>query len=305
MNELRRLIASPSALFTFEAAARLGSFTRAAAELGVTQAAVSFAIKSLEGHLGATLFRRRHQRIELTEAGERFYRDVSLGLGHIGRSAEALHRLAGDRHVTLSCSTAFAAHWLLPRLPGFRATYPTIDFRIQTSDKDIDIVAEKIELGVRRGRPSDWPDYDTRLLAPEILFPVCSPRYLETSGPIRDLEDLAKAKLIHLEEPTRPRPNWRDWFGHHGLGYKDDGEGLRLNDYALVVQAAIGAQGIALGWTHIVEQPMRQGLLAKAHGSSWRTGHEFHIVSPRGRTVSADATRIRDWILGEAERRGE
>ena len=121
MRDLRRLIGSPSALFTFEASARHGSFTLAAKELGVTQAAVSFSIKKLEQNLGLTLFQRHHRRLELTDAGERLYQDVALGLGHIGRSAESLSRTATSEHVTISCSTAFASHWVLPRLPNFRA----------------------------------------------------------------------------------------------------------------------------------------------------------------------------------------
>jgi len=300
MLEFRKLIASPSALFTFEAAARFCSFTRAAKELGVTQAAVSFAIKSLEQNLGVMLFQREHKHLELTEAGERFYQDVAMGLGHIGRSAEALHRNVTSNHVTLSCSTAFASHWIIPRLQAFRANHPDIDFRIQTSDRDINIITEKIHLGIRRGH-GEWAEYESYELAREILFPVCNPSYLETQGPVRDLNDLAERKLIHLEEPHRPRPTWDDWFKHHKIKYRDDQDGLRLNDYALVVQAAIGSQGIAMGWSHIVDHPMRQGLLVKAIDLTWQTDQRFYVVASKDIALSDDGETIRRWILEEAK----
>ncbi|MGH6891551.1 MAG: LysR substrate-binding domain-containing protein, partial [Dongiaceae bacterium] len=131
--------------------------------------------------------------------------------------------------------------------------------------------------------------------------PVCSPDYLRSAGPVTRLRDLARRTLIHLEEPYRPKPAWRDWFAHHGFSYVDNGEGLRLNDYALVVQAAIGSQGIAMGWAHIVDYPLRQGLLLKAMDAAWRTGQCFYVVSPRSVTISVDTKLVRDWIVSDAE----
>ncbi len=299
MSNLKKLVASPSALFTFEAAARLGGFKLAANELGVTQAAVSFAIKTLEQNLGVQLFRREHKHVKLSDAGDKFYADVSMGLGHIGRSAEELRSMSLDQLVTLSCSTAFAGHWVIPRLPSFRVEHPGIDFRIQTSDKDIDIMHSKIERGIRRGN-GRWPEYESELFAPEELIPVCSPTFLIDNGPIDTVEELALRKLIHLEEPFRPRPNWSDWFKHFQSNVKISTERLRLNDYALVVQAAIGGQGIALGWSHILEYPMHHGLLVTAYQEKWRTDQNFYIVSPRNSTLSKNGQIIRDWILREA-----
>ena len=300
MQSLRKLVGSPSALFTFEAAARLTSFTRAAEELGVSQAAVSFSIKNLEQNLGTRLFQRHHRRLDLTAAGERFYQDVALGLGHIGRSAEVIGRSDMADSVTLSSSTAFASHWILPRLANFRAAYPFVDFRIQTSDRDVDIISEKISLGVRRGT-GDWDHYDARKLADEILFPVCSPGYLQSVGTIRSASDLASSKLVHLQEPHRPRPTWQDWFAHQGLKYREVSSGLVLNDYSLVVQAAIGGQGIALGWSHIVAYALKQGLLVIPLNLQWDTGQSFYIVSSNTVSLSKEAKSVRSWILNEGQ----
>lgn len=300
MQHLRSLISSPGALFSFEAAARHESFTRAARELNVSQAAISAAIKGLEAALGVALFHRSHKRIELSEAGRRFYSDVATGLGHIARSAEAIHQLAGDRHVTLSTSTAFAGHWMIPRLPAFRIRHPDIDLRLQTSDRDTELDPEAAMLAIRRAPKSfaaQSPIYDATFFVEEDLFPVCSPAYLAANGTIRDLKSMAGRKLIHLEEPFRPRPTWRDWFQSQGHEFHDDGEGLRLNDYALVVQAAIGGQGIALGWAHIVDFALRQGLLVKALDRSWKTGQQFFVITPKAASLAPEVVAVRDWIL--------
>lgn len=299
MRKLRFRIPSPAALITFEAAARHLSFTSAAEELHVSQAAVSSAIKGLEGDLGVDLFVRQHKRVVLTAAGQRFYNDVAMGLGHIARSAEAVRRSTEDKHVILSSSTAFASHWVIPRLPNLRAQHLEIDIRIQTADRDTDIGPDPLLIGVRRGL-GDWPNYRSFRFADESLIPVCSPSYLQEHGAPHDLADIARRTLIHLDEPHRSRPTWKDWFGHFGVEFEDGGEGLRLNDYSLVVQAAIGGQGIALGWAHIVDHPLRDGLLVPAHAANWATGYAFFVVGNRSVDLAWEASMVKDWILTEA-----
>ncbi len=298
MRNLRTALPAPSALFAFEAAARLGSFTRAAAELGVSQAAVSYAVKQLETSLGLMLFQRQHRRVVLTEAGERFFQDVSIGLGHIRRSAEALRLRREPGHVTLSVSTAFASWWMLPRLARFRAAHPEIDLRLQTTDRDVDLAAENIELGVRRGG-GDWPEYAAAFLAKEVIQPVCSPGYLRSVARPRTPADLISLKLVHLDEPFRPRPVWADWFDAQGVAYVDFGEGLRLNDYALVIQAALEGEGVALGWRHLTEALVARGALARPVPQPLVTGLGFHVVWPKTRPLTRDAETLRDWLVAE------
>ena len=160
MRSLRHLLPSAGNLIVFETAGRLLSFTAAGRELGMTQAAVSYAVRSLEDQLGVKLFRRGHRQVLLTEAGDRFLADVTLGLSHIRKSAEALKALSAGSHVTLSASTAFASFWMMPRLQKFRDDLPGIDLRIQTADRDLDLIAEGIPLGIRGGTAEDWPDYE-------------------------------------------------------------------------------------------------------------------------------------------------
>ncbi len=299
MQRLIKHIHSPAALFAFEAAARHLSFTRAANELNVTQPAVSQAVKRIEDALGVRLFLRRHRALALTEAGERFYDDVSYGLIHIRRSVERITTQRQDRHVTLSVTTAFANYWMVPRLGAFRALNPDVDLRVQTTNKDVDIASESISLAVRLGDGA-WPGYQSAPIADEEIFAVCSPSYLEHQTPPRSPSDLLAHRLIHLEEPFRPRATWADWFAQAGVSYRDEGEGLRLNDYALVIQAAIAGQGIAFGWRHIVERLIAQGVLTKALETSFRSDHRFHVVWAEAAPLSPEATRVRDWLVSQA-----
>ncbi len=301
MQSLRALLPSSGALIAFEAAGRHGSFTRAAEELAMTQAAVSFAIRNLERDLGVPLFTRRHRSIELTEAGERFHADVSLGLMHIRKSAEELKALGSDRHVTLSASTAFASYWMLPRLARFRQDLPCIDLRIQTSDRDVDLRMEGLPLGIRSGRPSVWPACQDALLAAEEITAVAGAGYAESFGLPESNAAIAEHRLIHLEEPFRPVVDWEDWFRDVGVSPPARGRGLLINDYVLVLQAVVGGQGIALGWKHLTDPMVEQGLLIEASDHIYRTGNGFHVVWPSDPPLSESAAMVRDWLLSDVD----
>lgn len=296
MQELRDLIHSPHHLMVFEAAARYQSFTKAASELNVSQPAVSLSVRQLESALGVHLFTRQHRSVTLTEAGEILYRDVSLGFGRILETAKLLRRKSRRSHVTLSASTAFANYWMVPRLSDFRARHRDIDLRIQTTDKDLDLAEEGISLGIRRGDGA-WRGYECQLIAEEVLFPVASPGDTQAHTAVRTLRALASQRLIHLEEPYRPRPNWTNWFSGLGTKFKDNGTGLRLNDYALVIQAAMAGQGIAMGWSHIVERLIEQKLLQRVGDWQWCTRSGFYLIWSNRTSLSAQAEAVKSWII--------
>lgn len=299
METLRSLLPSINSLVVFEAAGRLSSFTAAARELRMTQAAVSYAIHRLETHLGVGLFLREHRRVRLSEAGERFHADVSIGLSHIQRSAQDLRAVSAGGHVTLSCSTAFAAFWMVPRMAEFRSDLPDIDLRIQTADRDLDLVGEGISLAVRGGDPVDWPQYQTQPLAVEEIFPVCGAGYLAGRTLPQHPGDLLQHRLIHLEEPHRSAATWRDWFASAGLEARQVPKGLQINDYVLVLQSVIAGQGIALGWQHLVEGLVEQGVLVRISDHALRTGLQFHVIWPRDVALSGPALDVRDWLLSQ------
>lgn len=295
MNSLRSYLPPLNTLVIFEAAGRLGSFTRAASELNITQAAVSYGIRQLELSLGQKLFSRERQRVRLSETGQRYHQDITMALEHVRRSTETLRRQRRASHVTLSCSTAFASWWMLPRLALFRQENPGIDLRLQTTDRDIDLATEGISLGIRRG-DGDFPGCNSVKLVDEVITPVCSPAYLERSGRVADVADLARHRLIHLDEPFRPRPTWADYFRSAGVQAGPDASGLHLNDYALVIGAALEGQGIALGWQHQTDHLVERGLLTRPLDVSWRTGLAFHVVWPQGAQVDPESAVVRDWL---------
>ncbi len=305
MQTLRRLLPSASSLIVFEAAGRHQNFTRAANELGMTQAAVSYAVRGLEDQLGVPLFHRVHRAVELTEAGEKFHADVSIGLSRIQKSAEDIRAKGRETNVTLAASTAFASMWMLPRLTRLREDLPEIDLRIQTSVRDLDLEEEPIPLGVRGGDPTNWPQYHAALLAPEVISAIASPAFIEANGTPQSPADLMRHRLIHLEEPVRQACDWSEWFASAGLTYPPQSRRLAINDYVLVVQAVLAGDGIALGWQHLIERQVQSGALVPVGSHVLDTGLAFYVVWPRSRELNSQARRVRDWLLEEGRKTRE
>ncbi len=299
MENLRHLLPSINSLVVFEAAGRLSSFSAAAREMRMTQAAVSYAINRLEDQMGTALFLREHRRVRLSEAGQRFHADVTIGLSHIQRSAQSLRAVATGSHVTLACSTAFAAFWMVPRMAKFREDLPKIELRIQTADRDLDLLGEGIPLGIRGGVPRDWPQYLAEPLAAEVIYPVCGASYLNRAPTPHSAQDLLSHQLIHLEEPFRAASTWRDWFIAAGISGSQVPKGLQINDYVLVVQSVIEGQGVALGWHHLIEALVAKGVLVRLTDQTLTTGKDFHVIWPREAPLSRAATDVRDWLLAQ------
>ena len=299
MQSLRHLLPSAGNLIVFEAAGRLSSFTAAGKELGMSQAAVSYSIRGLEEQLGVKLFQRRHRQVLLTEIGGRFLTDVTLGLSHIRKSAEDIRGRASGTHVTLSASTAFASFWMMPRLQKFRDDLPDIDLRIQTADRDVNLLAEDIPLGIRGGAPSDWPDYNLLRIADEEICAVAGPSYVARAGRPLVPADIASHQLIHLEEPIRAAASWRDWFRSAGISGSAANRGLLINDYVLVIQAVMEGQGIGLGWRHLTDRLVASGLLVQITDHVMTTGFAFHVAWPKNRELSESARTVRDWLTSQ------
>lgn len=290
MRKRRKVHGYIRQILAFEAAARHASFTKSAKELGVTQPAVSFAIKQLESQLEVSLFRRNHRRISLTARGRELYLEARDAFDSLERCVARLNKQGLGQHVTLSCSTAFANHWFVPRLGEFQKEHPDIDLRLQTTDRDLDLKDENADLSVRRGRGL-WPGYSAANLAPDVLFPVAAPTF--------DLsEDWSSRRLIHLEEPNRPRPGWADFFKAMNMSQRPNVSGLRLNDYALVIQAAMAGEGVALGWSHIVDAPIARGMLVRVGTLEWHTGLSHDLIWSRAASERPQVSAVRAWILG-------
>ena len=291
---------SPRQFVIFEAAARLGSFTLAAEELHMQQPSVSAAIKQIEARLNIVLFYRSHRKITLTSAGRRLYSGVSSGLSTMEGAISAVQDMAQNDHVTVSTSSAFSTYWMIPRMAQLHKLHPTIELRVQNTDRELDLAIENISLGIRIGQ-GHWQGYESAKLADEIIFPVASPRVMAAAPDIRSIPSLLNQRLIHLEEPVRERPTWKDWFSHHDIAHIELSGGLRLNDYALVLQAAISGEGFAIGWRHIVREMIEKGVLAGREAWQWRTGRGIYLVWSDSRPLSLSAQKVRDWMISCAD----
>jgi len=288
-----------SNLLAFEAAARLGSFTRAAEELGVSQPAISHRIRQLEEHLETRLFLRHGRGIALTSDGAELLHEVQGGLNRMLGSLQALRRKSREaRRVTLLVSSAFAAFWLLPRVGRFRQAHPEIDLRILTSERPVDLVAENVSLAVRSGL-GDWPDLEATLLARETILPVCSPAFLLANGRPRRSADLLGERLIDLHEPHHPHTTWADWFRALGITEAPRAPILAVNDYSLALQAALAGEGWVLGWHHLTGDLLSAGRLVAPLPDRLDTGRGFWLVRPKAAPATAATQALRDWLVAE------
>lgn len=286
-----------NALRAFEAAARHLSFTKAAEELHVTQAAVSHQVKTLEDHIGVALFRRRNRAILLTEAGQSYLPAVRDALDAI---ADATRRVSARRErgpLRISVLPSFAAKWLLPRLPRFRERHPDIDVLISTSTELVDLHQDDIDAAIRFGR-GGYSDLDVTFLMGEMVFPVCSPRLLDGPHPLRRPEDLARHTLLHDEVSGAPDdPDWVAWLAMAEVTGVDPERGPGYSDSGLVLQAAIAGQGVALGRTSLAHDDMTAGHLVMPFGPALRSGYTYRMVCTRTKAQDFRVQAFRDWLL--------
>lgn len=286
-------------LMTFEAAARTGSFTRAAEELSISQPAISHAMRELETELGVSLFERRHKGVETTDAGRFLLEQVSLGLTLIDQALREVRNMTSGHQVTLAVSTATATWWLLPRVARFKQLHPEIELRCITTDTDLDLTRERIDLAITLGS-GEFPKHRRWHFVDEEVFPVCSPTFLRQLGPMPDVQALTRASLLHLEERYRPRLGWPGWLARFGVALERNTKLFRFNDYSVVLQAAIEGQGVALGWRHLVAPLLAQGLLVRPIAQSVTTDQPIYIVASRAGQLRGDAVFLRDWLMAEA-----
>ena len=292
---MRKSLRSPSlnALRVFEASARHLSFTRAASELHVTQAAVSRHIRQLESELGKPLFVRLHRSVELTPAGRRLAEDLAVSFDAIARSIDVI-RNDGSQTIKVSVETAFAARWLLPRLPRFLGAHPDIDVEIDSSEvlrevgRETDMAIRYLD-GVRR----DASDGET-LLKEVTVFPVLAPSLSDKGAPLRQADDLLQYPLLHEDDGRY----WQRWFEVAGARMIDAPHRMRCNDVALVLQAAGEGQGVALADELLAGDDLRKGRLLKPFDIGLRCGAYWLVVNNLTRT-SVVQRAFGDWLHRE------
>ena len=294
---LRSRLPSSGALFMFEAAARHLNFTLAAREFNVTQPAISRMVARLEAHLGAALFRRRPTGLELTDEGRLLLRAVRDGFDRI---EDALSEIEGGRHqedvVTLSVTSAFAIHWMMPRLDRFRREVPGVTMRLDLIHGEPMGRLGAADLGLRYG-VAEGEEVDHWPLVPEVVIPVCSPGYLAAHGPIDGPQGLSGHVLASLV--GRMRIPWPRFLDLLGLGSLRDATELSFSDYALVIQGATKGQGVALGWWHVVAGEILAQALVPACGRILQTGAFYNLVGRRSAVRRPAVQRVRAWLQAE------
>ncbi len=288
-------------LRVFEAAARHLSFSRAANELGVTPAAVSNQIRTLEEQLKIRLFMRTSRSIRLTTPGQILFTGAGEAFALLHRTMERIVSEEG-RTLAVTTSPSFAAKWLVPRLDAFRRVHPEIDVSIDVSDRVVDLGDADARIGIRFGSGS-YPGLHADRLFEEFLFPVCSPRLLQGPHPLRHPGDLRHHTLIHLEWRARGDtwPDWRTWLLAAGVADLDATRGLHFSQTDLAIQAAIGGQGVALGNTSLVGDDLTSGRLVRPFDLSLKASSLFayHLVIPQAIIERPLIAAFRNWILAE------
>ncbi|RUM06759.1 LysR substrate-binding domain-containing protein [Rhizobium chutanense] len=297
---VRRFYGLPSltALATFEAAARHGNFTLAAAELNVTTGAVSRQIKSIEQEIGVALFVRTGKGVMLTAPAEELYRALAGGFSKASDVVNAIKQGNSARNVTIACSDVFGTMWLIPRMPDFwrRFTDISVDHLIGDSFKTFH--PSQLELRIRYGS-GKWIDETAEFLFDDCLYPVCSPdfakRHVGASA-----ADLADLPLLNVEWVEPGWTSWEEVLSRGGVPYHAS-SGRRFGKFSVALQAAMADQGLVVGWHRMVAPLVEKGDLVRFTDLVVPDPGAYYLTWNSTRKLPPAALLLRDWIRRIAE----
>ena len=281
-----------NALRAFEASARQLSFTRAAEELFVTQAAISHQIKALEDNLGIKLFMRKNRSLLLTEEGQSYYLDIKDVFNALHDATERLLARGEKGAITVSLQPSFAIQWLVPRLNTFSLLHPDIDVRIKAVDQPENSLTEDVDLAIYYGR-GRWKGIHAEQLHTEYLIPVCSPLLLAGNKPLDKIEDLANHTLLH----DTSRRDWKRWFKHVDVRGGNVNHGPIFSHSAMVLQAAIHGQGVALAHSVLAKPDIDSGRLVCPFKDVLISKNSYYIVCREQQLELGKITAFREWVL--------
>lgn len=288
---MRRKLPSLNGLKAFEAAARYLSFTKAAESLFVSQAAVSHQIKTLEDQTGLVLFKRLTRALELTESGRRLYPKVQQAFDLMEEGVREASQRNDRQSLTISALPSFASGWLVRRLGSFTQRHPEIQVRLDPNAGLVDFLMDDIDVGIRYGL-GQYPDLYTEHLMDEDLFPVCNPELAEK---LRGPEDLRGVTLLHDDGHGQ----WATWLKASGVEVPDIGHGVVFTDSAMVIQAAVQGQGVALARSELCREHLKQGLLARPFDFSLPSRFAYYLVYPKEFETRPEIQAFRSWLLEE------
>lgn len=285
-----------NALRVFDSAARHLSFTKAAEELFVTQAAVSHQIKTLEEFLGLKLFRRRNRSLLLTEEGQSYYLDIKEIFSSINEATRKLLARSAKGALTVSLSPSFAIQWLVPRLSGFNQAYPGIDVRIQAVDREEDKLADDVDVAIFYGR-GNWTGLRTDRLYAEYLIPVCAPSLLTGEKPLKTPSDLIYHTLLH----DTSRRDWQAYVRQLEIQNQINvQQGPIFSHSSMVIQAAVHGQGVALVNNVMARSEIESGRLVRPFQDVLISKNAFYLVCQDSQAELGKIAAFRQWILSQA-----
>ncbi len=301
MHKTLRRLPSLDFLRGFEAAGRRLSFTLAAQELFLTQSALSRQVKALEDALGIALFERRHRALALTDAGAAFHARVTQALREFAAAADATRLVAREPGLTVSTTVSFAALWLIPRLPEFRAAHPGVEVYVSADDRVVDLAHGDVDVVVRYLADAGAPREAIWLFG-ERLLPVASPRLVRKGPPLAHPQDLARHVLLHLDDPNGIMPwlNWPAWLAANGQPGLRPAESVRFSLYDHLIQATVAGQGVALGRIPLIAGHLSDGRLVAPFEKRYDSRRSFFaIVAPHAAQRTEVAAFV-DWLAAAA-----
>jgi LysR family glycine cleavage system transcriptional activator len=291
-------------LRVFDAVCRHMSFTRAAAELGMTQAAVSYQVKLLEDRIGAPVFRRLTRKLALTDAGQHLAPVVG---DTFARLAGAFATLAGrpDGVLSITAVTTFTTNWLVPRIGQFQLAWPDIAVRLDTDPRVVDLEREEFDVGIRGGNIArgQWPGLISHHLMTIDLAPFCTPRLLAEVGPVSSPEDLLKLPLLgeaSLSRPGYSQADWIAWFRAAGVELTESPQvRSQFTLQHMLATAAIAGQGIALLTPAFFQREIAAGQLVRVLPYTLREVETYYLVYLASRRDVPKIKAFRDWLNAE------
>ncbi|PFH11255.1 LysR family glycine cleavage system transcriptional activator [Collimonas sp. PA-H2] len=284
-----------SSLKAFEAAARHRNFTRAAAELYVTQAAISHQVKQLEEWLGLKLFERRGHALALTLDGASYLPEVADALDRLTAATERLTSNSAAGTLRITVLPSFAAKWLMPHLSRFHAAHPEIELDLVSIEESWDFSNQQFDLGIRLGN-GRWNGLQADLIAEEWLTPMYSPA-LAQRAPLQTPADLRRHPLLH----DTPRDSWPRWLELVDAPAVDVRKGASFTDSSLALQAAADGHGVLLGRLFLAAGDIAAGRLLAPFPQRLKNDYAYWLVYPKASAQNPRIAAFRSWLLGEAE----
>ncbi len=286
----------------FNAAAHHMSFRKAAEELHVTPAALSYQIRQLEDHLGVKLFRRLNKAVELTEDGKLIAPGIRESFDQLTRTLRRLKHRRSGKMLVISSGPAFIAKWLAPRLYRFTAAHPDIEARISAGLNLVDLEYDDVDVAIRFGQ-GEYPNCCSDKLFDDFQTPLCSPALLQGEFPLRKPQDLAHHTLIHDDTHmgVLKIATWSDWLTAAGAPEVDtSAKGVHFNVADHALDAAISGGGVVLGRTVLAQADIDAGRLVMPFELKLKTDFAFYVVSLESRFNDPIIKAFRTWLFEEA-----